>query len=104
MPKQTVTDPTLTAACEVAREVVRKQFPELAEVEPEISQRQDGYLHDADQRRLGVVHTARKAPASTQYTFTFSREIRTPEGYSAPRVARVTVDGQHHVVKAILSK
>jgi hypothetical protein len=45
-----------------------------------------------------------KSNGATEYTFTFAGQTRTPEGYLMPRVARVTVDAQRRVVKAIASK
>lgn len=92
----------LAAARAVAREVVAKQWPELADVEPIVSKRVHGQPSAAP--RQGIRQSATKATPETLYTFTFATDIRTPEGYTMPRVARVTVDSRQRVVKAITSK
>jgi hypothetical protein len=92
----------LAAAREVARAVVARQWPELANVEPTVAPRQRHTPGADDMRRLGA--SASTAPPSGEYTFTFTGQMRTPEGYTMPRVARVTVDTQQRVVKATTSK
>lgn len=96
-------DPGLAAARRLAREIVRERFPDLAGVEPRVSRRHACQPHPADIRRLGV-EGVRRPTGETEYTFTFAREIRTDEGYTLPRIARITVDAHHRLVKAVLSK
>src|SRR5262245_51906879 len=94
---------SLAAAREVARSVVAREWPELAQVEPTVAPRQRHIPTAEELGRLGAA--ARPAPPdSTEYTFTFAGQVRTPEGYTMPRVARVTVDSHHRVVKATTSK
>lgn len=82
---------TVAAARALACATVARQWPELAGVEPIVTQR----------RQVVPARTAQ----SDEYTFTFSADLRTPEGFTMPRVARVTVDGQRcRVVKAVASK
>jgi hypothetical protein len=101
---------TLAAAREVARAVVARQWPELAGVEPTVAPRGRHAPGADDLRRMGaaVAPGARArngAPAAAdEYTFTFAGQIRTPDGYTMPRIARVTVDSHQRVVKATTSK
>ncbi len=93
----------LAAAREVARAVVAQQWPELAEVEPTVTPRRRRVPDEAALRRIGAEAPA--APSETvEYTFTFAGEVRTPDGYTMPRIARVTVDSRQRVVKATTSK
>ncbi|MFL5800818.1 MAG: hypothetical protein ACJ8CR_03675 [Roseiflexaceae bacterium] len=92
----------LAAAREVARAVVARQWPELADVEPTVAPRGRHTPGADDMLRLGTA--ASTAPPSGEYTFTFTGQVSTPEGYIMPRVARVTVDRQQRVVKATTSK
>lgn len=80
---------SLNAAREAARAAVARHNPSLATVEPTVVER-----------------PARNAPHATPpaYVFTFASEVHTPEGYTMPLVARITVDAQQHVVKTVLSK
>src|SRR5262249_40582386 len=91
----------LAAAREVARAVVARQWPELANIEPTVTPREHHTPADEDMRRLGAVAPT---PPKGEYTFTFTGQMRTPEGYTLPRVARVTVDAQRRVVKTTTSK
>jgi hypothetical protein len=93
---------SLAAAREVARAVVARQWPELADVEPTVTPRGQHAPAADDMRRLGA--DAPVAPSRGEYTFTFASQVRTPEGYTMPRVARVTVDTHQRVVKATTSK
>jgi len=92
----------LAAAREVARAVVARQWPELADVEPTVTPRERRTPDADDMRRLGSAVST--APPSGEYTFTFTGQMRTPEGYTMPRVARVTVDAQRRVIKTTTSK
>jgi hypothetical protein len=94
----------LSEARAVAREVVRKHWPELANVEPVVSERAHDAPHPSDIKRLGVQTSAARRSPATEYTFTFATEVRTPEGFIMPRVARITVDSQRRVVKTVMSK
>ncbi len=95
----------VVAARAIAQAEVARHWPELADIEPTVAQRQH-YLPDAAEiGRLGATGPGpATAPGAAEYTFTFAGQARTPEGYLMPRVARVTVDTQRRVVKAIASK
>ena len=103
-PDQSKQDPVLAARA-IAQAEVARHWPELAEIEPTVAPRQR-YLPDAAELgRLGTAGPATAAaPNAVEYTFTFAGQARTPEGYLMPRIARVTVDAQRRVVKAIASK
>ena len=95
----------VAAACAIARAEVARRWPELANIEPTVAPRQRCLPDAAELIRLGAAGVAPAAPAAAgEYTFTFSGQIRTPEGYLMPRVARVVVDAQRRVVKAVASK
>ena len=104
-PDQSKQDPAVIAARAIAQAEVARHWPELAEIEPTVAPRRR-YLPDAAELvRLGVDSAAPGAAAAPpEYTFIFAGQARTPEGYLMPRVARVTVDAQRRVVKAIASK
>jgi hypothetical protein len=98
----------VAAAREVAQALVARQWPELASIEPTMAPRGRRSPSADDLRRIGAPNgafgkAAAPAPAD-EYTFTFAGQIRTPEGYTMPRVARVTVDARQRVVKATTSK
>jgi hypothetical protein len=97
----------LAAAREVARALVARQWPELAGVEPTVTPR-GHYTPSAEElQRLGTAAPAAGSNGGVsngEYTFTFAGQVRTPEGYTMPRVARVTVDAHRRVVKATTSK
>ena len=103
-PNQSKQDP-VAAARAIARAEVARHWPELADIEPTVAPRQR-YLPDAAElSRLGAASPAPAAATSVaEYTFTFAGQARTPEGFLMPRIARVTVDAQRRVVKAIASK
>jgi hypothetical protein len=103
-PEQSKQDPVVAARA-IARAEVARHWPDLADIEPTVVQRQR-YVPDAAELCWpGVGGPApTTAPAPAEYTFTFAGQARTPEGYLIPRVARVTVDAQRRVVKAIASK
>lgn len=92
----------LAAAREVARALVARLWPELAGVEPTVAPRRRHAPDAADLRRLGAATPG--ALPNGEYTFTFAGQVRTPDGYTMPRVARVTVDANQQVVKATTSK
>lgn len=94
----------LTEARKIATDVVKRQFPEFANVEPLVSERRQRATIPPELRRLGVQSSAVRVAPITEYTFTFATEIRTPDGYTMPRVARVTVDSNRRVLKSIVSK
>lgn len=95
------------AAREVARRVVADRWPELAATEPSVT------LHRRVHPSSEILQRAGMQPsdivftpdgADSEYTFTFTKDTCTPEGHALPRIARVTVDSQRHVVKATVSK
>src|SRR5512147_3170346 len=94
-------DPVAVAR-DVARALVARQWPELAGVEPTVAPR-GGYTPSAeDMRRLGAALPGASSNGTMpngEYTFTFAGQVHTPEGYTMPRVARVTVDANRRVVK-----
>src|SRR5258708_752780 len=87
----------LAASRAAARALVARQWPELADVEPTVAPRGRPAPGADDTRRLSAATAT--APPNDEYTFTFTAQVRTPEGYIMPRVARVTVDAQQRVVK-----
>jgi len=100
-PKQ---DPVVAARA-IAQAEVARHWPELADIEPTVAPRQCYVPDAAELGRLGAAgHVPATAHGGAEYTFTFAGQARTPEGYLMPRVARVTVDAQRRVVKAIASK
>lgn len=101
--KSEKTDGMMAEARKVARDTVLKCWPEFADVDPQVSERATHELHPVDATMLGVTNGATNTNAA-EYIFTFAREVRTPEGYTIPRVARITVDSHHQVVKAVVSK
>ncbi|MEO7911652.1 MAG: hypothetical protein ABIV47_18560 [Roseiflexaceae bacterium] len=102
--KQLKHDPVVAARA-IAQAEVARHWPELADIEPTVAPRQCYVPDAAELGRLGTAGTAPAiAPSAAEYTFTFAGQARTPEGYLMPRVARVTVDAQRRVVKAIASK
>jgi hypothetical protein len=104
-PDQSKQDPAVIAARAIAQAEVARHWPELAEIEPTVAPRRR-YLPDAAELvQLGMdIAAPAAAAAPPEYTFTFAGQARTPEGYLMPCVARVTVDAQRRVVKAIASK
>ncbi len=94
-------DPVVAARA-IAQAEVARHWPELADIEPTVAPRQCCVPDAAELSRIGAVPA--KAHRAAEYTFTFAGQTRTPDGYLMPRVARVTVDAQRRVVKAIASK
>ena len=92
----------LAAAQKVASALVARLWPELAGIVPTVSPREQHAPAAEDLRRLGAA--APGAPPNGEYTFTYAGQVRTSEGYTMPRVARVTVDANQQVVKATTSK
>ena len=103
-PEQSKQDPVVAARA-IARAEVARHWPDLADIEPTVAQRQRYVPDAAELGRLGAAGPQlATAPGLAEYTFTFAGQARTPEGYLMPCVARVTVDAQRRVVKAIASK
>ena len=101
---RTPTDP-VAAARDVARAEVARRWPELAGVEPTVTPRSQCVPSAPELERAGAAGPAPLAtPAGAEYTFTFAGHTHTPDGYTMPRIARVTVDSQRRVVKATTSK
>ena len=97
-------DPVVAARA-IAQAEVARHWPELADIEPTVAPRQRYVPDAAELGRLGTAGAASATtPAAVEYTFTFAGQARTPEGYLMPCVARVTVDAQRRVIKAIASK
>jgi hypothetical protein len=97
-------DPVVAARA-IAQAEVARYWPELADIEPTVAPRQCYIPDAAELSRIGAAGAVPvKANGATEYTFTFAGHIHTPEGYLMPRVARVIVDAQRRVVKAITSK
>ena len=103
-PNQLKQDPVVAARA-IAQAEVARHWPELADIEPTVAPRQCYVPDAAELGRLGATGPApAMAHSAAEYTFTFAGQARTPEGYLMPRVARVTVDAQRRVIKAIASK
>ncbi len=106
-PERTLDQEALLAAREVARQLVADHWPDLAEVEPTITRHHKmrpphKVLQRAGVQPSDIVFTPDAGVA--EFTFTFARETCTPDGYSLPHVARVTVDAHQRVVKTTSSK
>lgn len=97
----------LAEAEQLACDRVKRLWPELGSVRPSIARRQR-YIPSADVLQAMGVERAGAAPAgpapAEEFTFTFNGRIRTPDGHSVPRVARITVSTNGKVVKASVSK
>jgi hypothetical protein len=98
----------LAAASEVARALVARNWPELAGVEPTVAPRRQHTPGADDLCRMGEAApgaaNGSAAASNGEYTFTFAGQVRTSDGYTMPRIARVTVDANQQVVKATTSK
>lgn len=95
-------DPVAVAR-DVARAEVARRWPDLANIEPTCSQRLRA--QPGPERELaGAAGPAPSQPELVEYTFTFAGHSHTPDGYTMPRIARVTVDAQRRVVKTTTSK
>ena len=105
--KNGAADQDIAAACQIARQIVAEQWPDLAQVEPTVTPRQLVHPSMDLLARAGVTpNSVVFVPDGTMqgYTFTFAAETPTPDGHMLPCVARVTVDAQQRVVKTTLSK
>ena len=106
MPKRTrrPADP-IAVARDVARAEVARRWPDLANIEPTCSRRVRGQP-SPEREAAGAAGPAPAVAEADQveYTFTFAGHTHTPDGYTMPRIARVTVDAQRRVVKATTSK
>lgn len=94
----------IAVARDVARAEVARRWPDLANIEPTCSRRVRG--QPSPERE--TAGSAGPAPVAehdqVEYTFTFAGHTHTPDGYTMPRIARVTVDAERRVVKATTSK
>jgi hypothetical protein len=80
----------------LARDRVSRHCPELASVEPKVTQRQ---LTPREEYGVGAVANA----TTHEYVFIFRGETRTSDGYTLPQVARVVVDSRNGVKKITMS-
>lgn len=102
-PKLTI-DAEFEAARRVACDLVARRWPELAQVTPGVGSR---HRREPDARVLQALHLSdvpSRQPASREFTFTFVGEPGSAAEPAAPQVARVTVDSQQRVLKALVSK
>lgn len=97
-------DPQFEAARRVACDLVARRWPALACVQPIAGSRHRRQPDAALLRRLNLDVPVAPSSAEREFTFTFARPADDGEGPPAPRVARVTVDDQQRVVKALVSK
>lgn len=96
---------SLTAARRAAYRFVANHWPDLADVEPHVVQRVHFQPDPALLAELGLdPDTLPAVPKDDCYIFTFSGTMHTPEGFSVPRVASVTVDAQQRVLRSTVSK
>jgi len=95
----------VAAARRVAAAFIAARWPELARVSPTLTARQAHAPSPELLARLGLDCTelAQHADA-VRYTFTFAGVRGTPDGADAPLVAAVTVDEQHQIVKASVTR
>jgi hypothetical protein len=102
---QLAIDAEFEAARRVARELVARRWPGLAQVQPTVGSR---HRQVPDTALLQQLNIERHAPAITgadrEFTFTFRRPPDVAADYQAPDVARVTVDSRQQVLKALVSK
>src|SRR5690348_17294454 len=94
----------LAAAREVARALVARRWPELADVEPTVTPHEQHTPGADDLHRMGAPAAPDAVASATAYTFTFTGQAPTADGFTLPRIAHVTVDAQQRVVKATTSK
>lgn len=96
----------LVTAMRVAQNFVRDHWPELGCVEPRVTAQIRRRPSAELLQRLGVAdqELVLRRENGAEYTFTFARETTSDDGLTAPLIATVTVDDQHHIVKALVSK
>jgi hypothetical protein len=92
----------IAAARRVAARFVNDHWPELAGVVPTVTFRHLNPPSPELLQRAGVDPAELRAYGGAVYTFTFAGMRAAPEG--APLVAAVTVDGQHRIVKASVTR
>lgn len=94
----------LAAAQRIALAFVRERWPELGWLEPRVTTQIRRPPSPELLKRLGVDdELVLRREGGTEYTFTFARETA-DDALEAPLVATVTVDDDHHIVKALISK
>ena len=84
MPK---VDPTYVAR---AKRAIRREFPEMAGAEPDVSTRKG--------------HSKSASSADTRYVLTFKKRVPLPGGKTIARTVRVTMDQAGKIVKLTSSK
>ncbi len=96
----------LVAALRVAQEFVQTRWPDLGCVEPRVTTQIRRRPSSDLLKRLGVADqdVVLRQESGTEYTFTFAREMTTDNELVTPLVATVTVDDDHRIVKALISK
>jgi hypothetical protein len=82
-----------------AKKLVRDKFPEMAGVEPSLSEKR------SHSKRVKERHNASANEAcKSLYVLTFEREVSLPGGGRLKRLVRVTMDDSGEVVKLMSSK
>ncbi len=98
-------DAEFEAARRVARDLVARRWPGLAQVQPTVGSR---HCRPPDTGLLQQLNIDRRTLATggadREFTFTFSRPPGVAADQHAPDVARVTVDSRQRVLKALVSK
>jgi hypothetical protein len=96
----------LAEARRVALAFVRERWPELGCVEPRVTTQLRRAPSKELLKRLGVddQEFVLRQEDGKEYTFTFARETAADDEPAAPLVATVTVDDDHHIVKALISR
>jgi hypothetical protein len=88
----------------LARQKAGALWPEFSGVRPSVARRERYAPSAGTLSRLNMPYASSATPEGDDYTFTFRKEMPTPEGHRLLRVARVTVNTAHGVVKATVSK
>ncbi len=82
-----------------AKKVVRDKFPEMAGVEPSVSEKR------SRSKRVGrSSSSSAESGCSSHFVLTFEKEVCLPGGGKLKRLVRVTMDDSGEVVKLTSSK
>jgi D-aminopeptidase len=81
----------------IATEHIKKESPELKDVEPTI-QEEERSIPQKVERKLGLEHP-KKTPANAK-VFTFKKTVTAEDGAQIPIVSKVTIDENGNIIKS----
>lgn len=81
----------------IATEHIKKESPELKDVEPTI-QEEERSIPQKVERKLGLVHP-KKTPTNVK-VFTFKKTVTAEDGAKIPIVSKVTIDENGNIIKS----